>query len=495
MKRIATILTAFIMIWVVFAGSVYNSGVYEVYAASSDAPVLTATAKVKPAEGAFIRSEASVKSSKVGGLKSGTKVVVQGQIFTSLKSTAAKEKWYLVTCGDKTGYMRSDVLTGFKYKTVKAKTIKKAAYRYGAGGSMKKKGTIKKNKTVKVVLAVTAKNTKTIWYKIKVGSKYYFISGKYLRFSSTAPTLPTESAETTTQPLTGLDIPINYGDASADEVVIKTENVSFPERLGTGMSFGLSGKVTSNVNMEKVLFGVVDSNGKWVLSSEKNVNANTFNIATIDKDITFGKLSLGDYTYKGVVYVGGKGYTAVSYDFVVVKPTGADKIASTAIALAWPKGTAAAKYKYSGGSATSAFKAALNEVFPNRSNWGAAPKVGASCDVFVGTAVRKSGYDKDMPRGLGNTTSGQWAHLAKSNKWQAVPYSYKESDLKNGDIIIYQRYSGSEHICIYVKINGQGYLAEAAIKTYYGHLTKLTSGSKIFKKSDKKKLIVYRPTS
>ena len=100
----------------------------------------------------------------------------------------------------------------------------------------------------------------------------------------------------------------------------------------------------------------------------------------------------------------------------------------------------------------------------------------------------------DMPRGLGDMSSGQWCHLDKSDKWQEIPYTYKESELKNGDVIIYKRYSGSQHVCIYVVIGGKGYLAEASLKTYYGHLTKLTSGSKIFNKTDKEKFKVYRAT-
>ncbi len=169
-----------------------------------------------------------------------------------------------------------------------------------------------------------------------------------------------------------------------------------------------------------------------------------------------------------------------------------DRIAETAISLAWPLGTAKKEYSYPRGSATDKYDKALKKVYPDRSRWGKAPKVGASCDVFVGTVVRYSGYDDEMPRGLGNMKRGQWHHLDESNLWQEVPYSFKESDLQHGDIIIYQRYSKSEHICIYVKIKGEGYLAEASIKSTYGHLSKVQSTSKIFKKKDKKKFKVYR---
>ncbi len=138
-------------------------------------------------------------------------------------------------------------------------------------------------------------------------------------------------------------------------------------------------------------------------------------------------------------------------------PTGSEAIAQTAINLAWPYGTAKSVYSYRGGSATPEFKAALDAVFPNRSGWGAKPKVGASCDVFTETCVRYSGYDKSVPRGLTDAFSYYPKH---PEKWTKTGIS-KVKDMQPGDVILWKKSNGTGHACIFVKINGVGYLAEA----------------------------------
>ena len=131
-----------------------------------------------------------------------------------------------------------------------------------------------------------------------------------------------------------------------------------------------------------------------------------------------------------------------------------------AVRLAWPKGTATAKYKYPGGSATSAFKTALNKVYPNRSSWGKAAKVGASCDVFVGTVVRSCGIDSDYPRGL----KEQFPYNAKGFTRKAYKNVKPFDKSKNGDIVMFD-YSDGGHTVI----RGNGYYYEANYDTYYGH--------------------------
>ena len=111
------------------------------------------------------------------------------------------------------------------------------------------------------------------------------------------------------------------------------------------------------------------------------------------------------------------------------------------------------------------------------------------CDVFIGTVCRYSGVDPDVPRTLGK----QWTYFANHpDKWVKVPYSYNESQLQSGDIFIYEPTSGSNHVCLYLNINGKAYCAEASYpRALYGFIN--TSTSKFFKSSNKKKLEVYRP--
>ena len=120
-------------------------------------------------------------------------------------------------------------------------------------------------------------------------------------------------------------------------------------------------------------------------------------------------------------------------------------IADTAKKLAYSERPDRAKYPK--GKPKAAFKEALEEVYTakERSTWGAAPRRGASCDVAVGTTIRKSGVDKKFPRSL----SKQWAYLEKSDKFEEVKSPTKKK-LRDGDIITYKTLDDKGHICLTV---------------------------------------------
>ena len=132
-------------------------------------------------------------------------------------------------------------------------------------------------------------------------------------------------------------------------------------------------------------------------------------------------------------------------------------IESEAFKCAWPYGTAKSVYKYNGGTSTSHFKAAIDRVYPDHNRWGGTqPGKGASCDVFVGTVVRASGYDPNFPRAL----KGDYSYLPNSSKFTRV----SASQIQSGDIMLRRG-----HIQIYVEDeNGTGYIANAhfKLKTY-----------------------------
>ena len=161
------------------------------------------------------------------------------------------------------------------------------------------------------------------------------------------------------------------------------------------------------------------------------------------------------------------------------KATNADKLVAMAKTLAWPKGTAASKYKYPSGSATDAFKTAIAKAYPNRSSWSAAPRAGASCDVFVGTCVRYSGVDSSFPRGLSEQMPYKSSKFTRYVYKNAAPKKYA----KYGDVIMYTHSNGTHII-----IKGDGCYYEANYKKKYGHVN--TTG----RLGDKmKKVIILRP--
>ena len=154
-------------------------------------------------------------------------------------------------------------------------------------------------------------------------------------------------------------------------------------------------------------------------------------------------------------------------------------ITNIALNLAYPLGTSKSKASYKRGKPTPEYKKALHKYYKGQHFWSDASRKGASCDVFVGTVVRSSGYDTKFPAGLGS----QIRHMNSSSKWIKVKWDGKKSSLKSGDIL-YSKHNRNNslnngHIYIYVVKDGKGYIANASAKTYYG---------KVIKYSDRRKL-------
>lgn len=161
------------------------------------------------------------------------------------------------------------------------------------------------------------------------------------------------------------------------------------------------------------------------------------------------------------------------------KKTSTQKIADMAAKLAYKDKPEEAKYPT--GKPTDEYKKALNKYYPDRKSWGKASRMGAACDVFAGTVVRAAGVDKDFPRGL----SGQKPYLKISPHFDEVKKPTIKN-LKDGDIIIYEKKSGGGHICIYV----DGKIKEASHEKWYGVTTDTVKSR--MDTTNKKWLRVYR---
>ena len=159
-------------------------------------------------------------------------------------------------------------------------------------------------------------------------------------------------------------------------------------------------------------------------------------------------------------------------------PENGKKLGQKADELAYKTNTKEAKYP--SGKPTDAYKKALNKVYPNRSKWGKSAKVGASCDVFVGTCIRSAGIDTKFPRGLAE----QIPYLKKSKKFEEVKVT--TATAKDGDIIVYTKQGGGAHICIVYK----GKIKEASHEQYWPKTTPYLKQR--LDPKDKKMLKVYR---
>ena len=443
-----------------------------------------AVGKVKAANGTVLRKSAKNKGKKVAVLGYNSTLTVKKEVFTSYKKTSKKYRWYQVTASTgQSGYVRSDKVGIVSYDPVTAKAKSSITYRKGAGSAMKYKGKYKKGKQVTVVLKAKAKGSKKTWYKVKKGTKYYYIQAGKLNFNTQDSSKDKDSDEVPKIK----NVKTESSTVTIDGITFTLSEIRYPEDLCEGNPFGITGLVIASTNMQKMEVGVKTPDGSWECVASTALNGNTGNIYLLDKDVKFGSLPVGTHVYEVVVTINGKQYTPISRQFTIKKPVWAQAITDKAFELAWPPGTASSVYKYPSGKPTDAYKNALNAVYPNR-KWGAAPQVGASCDVFVGTVLRSCGYVPDMERGL----SEQIPYLASSPKFRDIGYNGNRDMLQSGDIVLYNHYDGT-HICIYVVRDGKAYIAEANYQGTYGRLEETEKGMNYrLKTSGKKYIRVYR---
>lgn len=154
------------------------------------------TGKVKPKSGVVLRKKASSSSKKVKKLKKNATVVIKKEVFTTKNKSSSKKKWYYVQYGSKTGYIRSDMLKSVNYQSESGRATDDLNYRAGAGTKMKRKGTFKKGASFIIVLEAKPKGSNQLWYKVKKGSKYYYVCGDWVTKDPNAviPTGPVQSA-------------------------------------------------------------------------------------------------------------------------------------------------------------------------------------------------------------------------------------------------------------------------------------------------------------
>lgn len=161
---------------------------------------LEAKGHVNCSVGAILRTKPTTKSAYLAVLQNGSVVEIQKEVFTSKKKSGATYKWYKVNTGAGAGYIRSDLVKVDRYQSMSMKTAKKTAYRKGAGSKMGKKGTLKKNVTVTIVMEAKAKGSDAVWYRIKKGSKYYYVKKSYLKKAAASTVTPAQT--TSTKPAT-----------------------------------------------------------------------------------------------------------------------------------------------------------------------------------------------------------------------------------------------------------------------------------------------------
>ncbi len=143
-----------------------------------------ASGQVNASSGAVLRKSSSTSSAKVTILDDNTKVRITREVFKSKTKTSSTYKWYYVSVNGKTGYIRSDLVDNVKYSAVSGKVTATVNYRVGAGTDMKRIGSLNKGKAVTIYLKASpvssTKGSSSVWYKIKVDSKYRYVCSSYV---------------------------------------------------------------------------------------------------------------------------------------------------------------------------------------------------------------------------------------------------------------------------------------------------------------------------
>ena len=266
---------------------------------------------------------------------------------------------------------------------------------------------------------------------------------------------------------------------------------TIPEELHEGEGFKFKGLVRSNTTIRKITVGIVNGETqKWIKEAryvDSDLNSMEFDLKKVNKKIQIKDLPQGSYTYQIIVELKtGSEKTLLNQSFNIIQPPGSTLIIDKALECAWPKGTSSGKYSYPGGSRTAGYSEAIVQAYGSRSGWSAQTKAGASCDVFVGTVIRASGYDPTFPRGLDEIESYCARH---TDKWENTGIT-SESQMQPGDVL-FQLYSGGGgHIAIYL---GDGLVANAHYHgKSYGVVQDMHNGGGISRHSWKT-FKVYRP--
>ena len=161
--------------------------------------------------------------------------------------------------------------------------------------------------------------------------------------------------------------------------------------------------------------------------------------------------------------------------------TNAEKIVQACDELAFPYGTKKAKYKYKhkkgtkvkkydSDRPTKANKKAFDKIFKDHWEWGSTKhgygqRTNACCDDFAALIVRYAGVDKKFPHATGTLLKGY-----KSDHFKRIKYTNAEQ-LKEGDIIVYKKTNGGEHVIIYA----HGKRCDAGLNNRYGCYHKMRS--------------------
>lgn len=165
----------------------------DIWPAASAASV-TASGKISDND-VNMRSEPDTKSQIVGNFNKGTVLTIHKEVFTSRVSTSAAKRWYYVTAGTKTGYVRSDLVDSISYGSTAATTTDDLNYRKGPAVTFGKLGTALAGNPVTVLLPASRDGSSENWYKVSVAGEIAYVIADYVGIGTASPLTQPQQAD------------------------------------------------------------------------------------------------------------------------------------------------------------------------------------------------------------------------------------------------------------------------------------------------------------
>lgn len=172
--------------------AVCSSGVF-----AASAP--SASGQVNSSGGVILRKSSSTSSQKLTVLKNNAKITIYKEVFKTKKSTSKNDIWLYISANGKKGYIKASRADNIEYSSVSGKVTSDVKFRKGAGTTMKSAGTLKKGANVTVILLAnpvnSVKGSSLQWYKIRSGSKYYYVCSTKVQLTDIEETSSASSSQ------------------------------------------------------------------------------------------------------------------------------------------------------------------------------------------------------------------------------------------------------------------------------------------------------------
>ena len=156
---------------------------------NASAASITASGKINDND-VNLRSAPNTSSSIVTTLKKNASVTIQKEIFTTSNNTSASKRWYYVTAGNKTGYVRADLVGSLSFGNNGAVTTDVLNYRTGPATTFGKLGTANTGTSMAVLLPASRDGSSETWYRVTIYGMTAYVSGDFIKIGGEAPKAP-----------------------------------------------------------------------------------------------------------------------------------------------------------------------------------------------------------------------------------------------------------------------------------------------------------------